>query len=180
MRWVQAADNIGKNLKLHNQIERCPYFYTRVPFLPTNNAMIFWLLLSTCACSCDYDYVEVTGGAWHPPGLLQSSGGRICGNWNERIKLLRFTASRSMQITFVSDFSHAFKGFKAEVLIVNDDGMYVSYRWTVYAYHIPVRGGQSIDLSVLCFSSFVHFEISYSRLAHRKTGLHTETVNIKL
>ncbi|OQR76396.1 hypothetical protein BIW11_07809, partial [Tropilaelaps mercedesae] len=71
--------------------------------------------------SCDYDYVEVTGGIRHPPGLLDSSGGRICGNWNERIKLLRFMAPRNIQITFVSDFSHAFKGFKAEVLIVNDD-----------------------------------------------------------
>lgn len=72
--------------------------------------------------SCDYDYVEVASGARGPRGLLESSAGRICGNWNERIKLLRFTAARSMQMVFVSDFSHAFKGFKAEVLIVTDDG----------------------------------------------------------
>lgn len=85
-------------------------------------------LLASDLFSCDYDYVEVTGGAQGPQGLLEPSGGRICGNWNERIKLLRFTASRSMQIIFVSDFSHAFKGFKAEVLIVTDDGECIMFK----------------------------------------------------
>lgn len=72
-------------------------------------------------CSCDYDYVEVTGAT--SPSILESSAGKICGNWNDRIKLLRFTSPNKMQVTFVSDFSHAFKGFKAEVLLVNNEGM---------------------------------------------------------
>ncbi|XP_028968520.1 uncharacterized protein LOC114828456 [Galendromus occidentalis] len=69
--------------------------------------------------SCDYDYVEVTNAS--SPSILENSTGKICGNWNDKIKLLRFKSSDRMLVTFVSDFSHAFKGFKAEVLLVNNE-----------------------------------------------------------
>ncbi|CAG7720057.1 unnamed protein product [Allacma fusca] len=43
---------------------------------------------------------------------------RICGNWNKRLKFLRYTTaltSAQLHFKFESDFSHHFQGFKARV-----------------------------------------------------------------
>ncbi|XP_049525516.1 uncharacterized protein LOC119461779 [Dermacentor silvarum] len=61
---------------------------------------------------CEYDYVEID-----EPDEERSSG-RLCGDWSGRVKLLRqYSHGRRLRVHFVSDFSHAFKGFKAEALL---------------------------------------------------------------
>ncbi|KAK8778285.1 hypothetical protein V5799_020373 [Amblyomma americanum] len=62
--------------------------------------------------SCEYDYVEID-----EPDEGHSSG-RLCGDWSGRVKLLRqYSHGRRLRVQFTSDFSHAFKGFKAEAVL---------------------------------------------------------------
>lgn len=45
---------------------------------------------------------------------------RICGDWNSKVKLLRYRSSGPiMGLHFLSDYSHHFGGYKAKVVIKN-------------------------------------------------------------
>lgn len=45
---------------------------------------------------------------------------RICGDWNSKVKLLRYRSSGPiMGLHFSSDYSHHFGGYKAKVVIKN-------------------------------------------------------------
>ena len=57
---------------------------------------------------------------------------RICGNWNKRLKLLRYATSvgtGQIHFKFESDFSHHFAGFKARV--TTEIGTQHSYSFSV-------------------------------------------------
>lgn len=45
---------------------------------------------------------------------------RICGDWNSKVKLLRYRSSGPiLGLHFSSDYSHHFGGYKAKVVIKN-------------------------------------------------------------
>uniref|UniRef100_T1J517 Cubilin n=1 Tax=Strigamia maritima TaxID=126957 RepID=T1J517_STRMM len=81
---------------------------------------------------CHYDYVELSS----PSGLTR----RYCGNWNSRLKLLRYISTGNvLQMLFKSDYSHSFVGFRAEVALyqgndVCDDPRLYSYGNKCYLF----------------------------------------------
>lgn len=45
---------------------------------------------------------------------------RICGDWNSKVKLLRYRSNGPiLGLHFSSDYSHHFGGYKAKVVIKN-------------------------------------------------------------
>lgn len=47
---------------------------------------------------------------------------RICGDWNSKVKLLRYRSSGPiLGLHFSSDYSHHFGGYKAKVVIKNGE-----------------------------------------------------------
>lgn len=70
--------------------------------------------------SCSYDYLEI----WEPAGGgtagNESRTRRLCGDWSSKLKLLRYVSlGPRLQLTFVSDYSHHYGGFKARISMEN-------------------------------------------------------------
>lgn len=43
-----------------------------------------------------------------------------CGDWESKIKLLRYiTQGSSVDLTFVTDYTHSFKGFRVELSLLS-------------------------------------------------------------
>ncbi|KAL1128856.1 hypothetical protein AAG570_013390 [Ranatra chinensis] len=64
-------------------------------------------------CRCSYDYLEIWEGG--------NCSWRKCGDWSERLKLLRYVSSRGhIHLAFVSDYSHHYGGFKARLSIEHE------------------------------------------------------------
>lgn len=56
----------------------------------------------------------------------QTTPRRFCGDWSEKLKLLRHISRGShIKLRFVSDYSHHFGGFKARVSMEN--GMFCTF-----------------------------------------------------
>lgn len=66
-------------------------------------------------------------GANFDKSLNGNAPRRICGDWNSKVKLLRYRSSGPiLGLHFSSDYSHHFGGYKAKVVIKN--GNYISVR----------------------------------------------------
>lgn len=61
-------------------------------------------------------------GANFDKSLNGNAPRRICGDWNSKVKLLRYRSSGPiLGLHFSSDYSHHFGGYKAKVVIKNGD-----------------------------------------------------------
>lgn len=59
---------------------------------------------------CSYDLLEFV----ESHNNITTVERRICGDWTEKLKLLRHvTSAPNLQLRFVSDYSHNFGGYKA-------------------------------------------------------------------
>ncbi|KAL1516744.1 hypothetical protein ABEB36_000608 [Hypothenemus hampei] len=66
--------------------------------------------------SCSYDYLEII----EPAVNVSTFERRLCGDWNTKLKLLRYVSYGSkLTLRFSSDYSHHFGGFKARVSMEN-------------------------------------------------------------
>lgn len=87
----------------HSRVYSCRaveiYFSFYVPFL----------------CSCEYDFMLIGIPSEEDPKSATDWIIR-CGDWDNKIKLMRYISKSSkLHMKFVSDFSHAFSGFRFEL-----------------------------------------------------------------
>ena len=123
--------------------------------------------------SCNYDFVELReaseeqSGNSHKPLLW-----RKCGNWNSRLKLLRWrSSSNHVDIVFVSDTSYISQGFQVSATIEKSNSLFFSRSfgsvWKVIipliwnAAHLNCPGNNSLSYRDYCYLIVPYPEIGW-------------------
>lgn len=87
---------------------------------------------SLLTLSCSYDYLIIS----EDNVTRRDNTRRLCGDWSDKLKLLRYVSKTAqVRLTFVSDYSHHYSGFKARISmehgkrIVRNEGKKITSVW---------------------------------------------------
>lgn len=94
--------------------------------------------------SCSYDYLEVYESASSNDSNSNESARRFCGDWSDKLKLLRYVSSGPrLYLRFISDYSHSFSGYKAHVSI--EQGKFFNINFDFSIKVDSERGGEILS-----------------------------------
>lgn len=113
--------------------------------------------------SCSYDYLEISELVNTSLLNSNSTSRRLCGDWSSKLKLLRYVSNGSkMKLTFVSDYSHHFSGYKARVSMENGELSNLKQKlYDVKSNLLGVTAMQCSDDRLQMFNNSCYLIVSY-------------------